>query len=66
MALAIFSREFNWSRPKSRFSFNAKASIEPKSFPHDFVDAAVAAGAAVRVRGKRHKETVETADQSAT
>ena len=53
MALAIFSREFNWSRPKSIYSFNAKASTEPQSRVHDFVDAAVAAGAAVRVKPRR-------------
>lgn len=49
MAWAVFHREFNWSRPKSRFSFNAKVSETPQSRVHDFVDAAVAAGAATRV-----------------
>lgn len=49
MAWAIFHREFNWRRPKSRFSFNAQASETPQSKVHDFVDAAVAAGAATRV-----------------
>lgn len=53
MAWAIFSREFNWHRPGSRFSFNAKASPCPQSRVHDFVEAAIAAGAAVRVRGNR-------------
>ncbi len=49
MAWAVFTREFNWSRPKSRYSFNAHAGTEPQSRVHDFVDAAVAAGAATRV-----------------
>jgi len=48
MAWAVFHREFNWRRPKSRFSFNAKPSETPQSRVHDFVDAAVAAGAATR------------------
>lgn len=48
MAWAIFTREFNWRRPASKFSFNAKPSSEPQSRVHDFVDAAVAAGAATR------------------
>lgn len=50
MAWAIFNREFNWSRPKSIYSFNAHPSPEPQSRVHDFVDAAVAAGAATRVQ----------------
>lgn len=48
MALMTATREFNWHRPRSVFSFCIKAG-ETKSFPHDFVDAAVAAGAATRV-----------------
>jgi hypothetical protein len=48
MAWMIVHREFNWSRPKSKFSFNAKPSSLPQSRVHDFVDAAVAAGAAIR------------------
>jgi hypothetical protein len=50
VATAIFHREFNWSRPHSRFSFNAKASPQPQSRVHDFVEAAVTAGAAIRVK----------------
>jgi hypothetical protein len=49
LAWAVFHREFNWSRPKSKYSFNAKPSPEPQSRVHDFVDAAVAAGAATRI-----------------
>jgi hypothetical protein len=48
MAWAVFNREFNWRRPRSIYSFNAKPSSEPQSRVHDFVEAAVAAGAAVR------------------
>lgn len=48
MAWMLVTREFNWSRPRSRFSFNVKPSDEPQSRPHDLVDAAVAAGAASR------------------
>lgn len=49
MAWAIFNRECNWGDPKSRFSFNAKASDEPQQLPHEFVDYCVAKGWAVVV-----------------
>lgn len=55
MAMAIFSREFNWRRPRSVYSFNAKPLPQPQSFVHDFVDAAIAAGAAIRVKPPRRK-----------
>jgi len=55
MATAIFHRDFHWSRPKSKFGFFAKASPEPQSRVHDFVQAAVAAGAATRVKLSREK-----------
>ena len=55
MAKAIFLREFNWRRPKSKFSFNAKPTPEPQSRVHDFVEAAVAAGAAIRVRPPKRR-----------
>lgn len=48
MARAIFHREFNWSRPKSKFSFHVKPSEQPQLLVHDLIDAAVAAGAATR------------------
>lgn len=48
MAWMMVTREFNWSRPKSVFSFNVKPSPVPQSRVHDFVEAAVAAGAATR------------------
>ena len=49
MAWAIWTHETNWQRPKSRFSFNAKASPEPQQRPRDFVDYSVAAGRATEV-----------------
>jgi hypothetical protein len=49
MAWAIFTREFNWHRPKSKISFNAKADGTPKCRPHDFIAAAVKAGVAVQI-----------------
>jgi|GEM_PF-1240024 len=50
MAWAIFKVECNWSRPKSRFSFNAKASPEPQERPQDFIDFCVSKGWAERVQ----------------
>ena len=55
MAWAVFLREFNWRRPSSRFSFNIKPKPEPQSAVHDLVDAAVTAGAAVRVPSPRRR-----------
>jgi hypothetical protein len=49
MAWAIFTREFNWHRPKSKISFNAKADGSPKCRPHDFIEAAIRAGVAYTV-----------------
>ncbi|PKA40655.1 hypothetical protein CWR43_28150 [Rhizobium sullae] len=56
MAWAIFSAECNWSRPKSKFSFNAKPKAEPQSFPHDFVDYAVSIGRATKVKPPRRRQ----------
>jgi len=47
---AIFTREFHWSRPRSPLGFGARPSPEPQTFPRDFIEAAVKAGAATRVR----------------
>jgi hypothetical protein len=55
MARAVFHREFNWSRPKSKFSFSVKPSPEPQLRPHDVIEAAVAAGAATRDTTKRRR-----------
>lgn len=53
MARAVFHREFNFSRPKSRFSFNVKPSDQPQLRPHDVIEAAIAAGAATRWESPR-------------
>ena len=49
----IVLREFNWRRPASKFSFNIKPTTAPQSVVHDVGEAAVAAGAAVRVASTR-------------
>ena len=49
MAWAIFTRRINWTRPKSPHTFEAYPSENPQSKPRDFIDAAVALGAAVEV-----------------
>ncbi|MDI3335866.1 hypothetical protein QKW60_05575 [Defluviimonas aestuarii] len=55
MATAIFHREFNWSRPKG-LGFGAKPSDKAQTFPRDFIDRAVASGAATEVPRKRKKK----------
>lgn len=52
---AIFHREFHWSRPNSAVGFGAKAKPEAQSFPRDFIEAAVKAGAATLVERKPRK-----------
>lgn len=47
MAWAIFKQECNWSRPGSRYSFNAKASEDPQERPRDFIEYCVGKGWAV-------------------
>lgn len=49
MAWAVFRVECNWSRPKSVYSFNAKASPVPQQRPRDFVDYCVSKGWAEEV-----------------
>ena len=49
MAWAIFHRECNWSRPRSVFSFNAKASDAHQERPLDFIEYCVSRGWADRV-----------------
>ena len=49
MAWAIFRVECNWSRPKSRYSFNVKALPEPQQRLRDFVDYCVSKGWAEEV-----------------
>lgn len=55
MAKAIFHRRFHWNRPKAGFGFAASPSEKPQSWPRDFIDAAVAAGAATKVPPARSK-----------
>lgn len=49
MAWAVFSREFNWSRPKSPLLFHVTASPDPQQKPRDVIEAAIKAGAAVEL-----------------
>lgn len=49
MAWAIFKVDCNWSRPKSIYSFSAKASPLPQERPHDFIDYCVSKGWAEKV-----------------
>ena len=49
MAWAIFSRRFDWHRPGSKFSFTAVRSPGPQQWPHDFIEAAINAGAATQI-----------------
>ncbi|MBZ9653546.1 hypothetical protein [Phyllobacterium lublinensis] len=49
MAWAIFNVESNWSRPNSRYSFNAHPSPDPQERPQDFIDYCVAKGWAKKV-----------------
>lgn len=50
---AVFSQDFHWSRPQSPVGFLAFASPNPQLFPHDFIEAAVAVGAAVVVSERK-------------
>lgn len=56
MAWMVVHQEVNWSRPKCKFSFNAKPKPEPQQFPHDFVDYAVSIGRATRVQSPRRQQ----------
>lgn len=56
MAWAIFKVECNWSRPRSRYSFNAKASSEPQERPQDFIDYCVSKGWAEAVTSPTRDE----------
>lgn len=46
---AIFTREFHWMRPDFSLGFGAMPDEKPQTFPHDFIEAAIAAGAAKAV-----------------
>lgn len=56
MAWAIFKVECNWSRPRSRYSFNAKASPKPQERPQDFIDYCVSKGLAEKVSSPTRDE----------
>lgn len=55
MAWMLVRKEVNWSRPKSKFSFNARPKPEPQCFPRDFVEYAVSTGWAEKVPPPRRK-----------
>lgn len=61
MAWAIFNRmiHMNGSQrvPKSKVGFMAKASPEPQQFPSDFIEFAVACGAAEKVPSPQREVT---------
>lgn len=62
MAWAIFDRAFRFDRrPAKAICFEVEPSPTPQSFPHDVIDAAVAAGAARRV--KQNKRAFSPDDQ---
>lgn len=52
---AIFHKNFEYNRPKSRFSFSVKASPEPQTKPRDLIEAAIKAGVATYVPPRRKK-----------
>ncbi len=56
MAWAIFHRECNWSRPRSVFSFNAKASAAPQERPLDFVEYCIGRGWAEHVASPNRED----------
>lgn len=60
MAWAIFTKECHLSgndrTPKSRFGFGAFANIQPQQFPREFIDYAVARGAAEEVPSPSKQE----------
>lgn len=65
MPHAIFSREVNWSRPGTIYSFNAKPSDEPQERPRDFIDYAVSIGAAEEVPAKAGRNRVKAGSKRA-
>jgi hypothetical protein len=55
MAWMIVLAEVNYSRPLSKYSFNAKPKTEPQCFPHDLVDYAISIGRAKKAPPPRRK-----------
>jgi hypothetical protein len=58
---AVFSQVFHWSRPQSSVGFVAFPSPDPQTFPHDFIEAAIAVGAATAAPDR--KQPALTPDQ---
>ncbi len=56
---AIFAKEFHWSRPNTTLGFGAYPSDEPQEHPEDFIEAAVAAGAAEVAEPKKKESKAE-------
>ena len=65
MAWAIFTKEFNWDRPKSTLCFNVQPSELPQEKPQDVVDAAVTAGFAEAVASPTKTAKKELAAKAA-
>lgn len=61
MAKAIFEREFHYSSRTTNAGWSAEPSPDPQTFPREFIDAAVNAGAVTEVKptrkGNSTKET---------
>lgn len=53
MAKAIFEREFHYSSRTKNAGWSARPSPDPQTFPREFIDAAVKAGAATEVKPTR-------------
>lgn len=51
--LAVFSKEFHWSRPGTTQGFGGFPGDEAERYPRDFVDAAIKAGAAKLAEPKK-------------
>ena len=55
MATAIFTRRFCFSSRKRNAGWDVQPSPDPQSFPEECIAAAVAAGAAQRVKPARKR-----------
>ena len=54
MAWAVFTAPFNYDRrPAQALAFVVQARPEPQNYPHDVVEAAIAAGKAHAVKAPR-------------
>jgi hypothetical protein len=59
MAKAIFDREFHYSSRTRNAGWSASPSPDPQTFPREFIDAAVSAGAATEVKPTRKGSTTK-------